>query len=218
MVHDPAAAPCAEGVRGSDQLAVAEIEIAAAPDHDGDVVKGELAAGDGQLQLDFERGDDDESAPAPVSGPTSASEWHELAVQQEQDGYLAEAVASYRDALLAGGPDVQIVFDLAHALQQLGRRDEAVERYRQAVEMAPAFVDAWNNLGVLLTEAELLEEACECFRRALAADPGNAMAHYNLADTLTDRGRDAEAVQHWKAYLRVDSQSERAAYARRHIA
>ena len=84
--------------------------------------------------------------------------------------------------------------------------------------MAPAFIDAWSNLGVLLTEADLLEEACECFRRALAADPGNAMAHYNLADTLTDRGRDAEAVQHWKAYLWVDSQSERAAYARRHIA
>ena len=151
-----------------------------------------------------------------MSGPTSASEWHELAVQQEQDGYLAEAVASYRDALLTGGPETQIVFDLAHALQQLGRREEAVERYRQAVEMAPAFVDAWNNLGVLLTE-ELLLEACECFRRALAADPGNSMSHYNLADTLTDMGRDAEAVRHCKAYLQADSQSERAAYARRHI-
>ena len=59
-----------------------------------------------------------------------AAQWHELGVQQEQDGYLAEAVASYRDALLAGGPDMQIVFDLAHALQQLGRRAEAVERWR----------------------------------------------------------------------------------------
>jgi tetratricopeptide (TPR) repeat protein len=149
------------------------------------LAKGELAAGDGQLQLDFERGDDAESAPPTlklVSGPTTASEWHELAIGQEQDGYLAEAVASYRDALLAGGPDVQIVFDLAHALQQLGRRDEAVERYRQAVEMAPAFVDAWNNLGVLLTEAELLEEACECFRRALAADPGNPMTRYSSSE------------------------------------
>ena len=44
------------------------------------------------------------------------------------------------------------------------------------------------------------------------------MAHYNLADTLTDTGRDAEAVRHWKAYLQTDSQSERAAYARRCIA
>ena len=84
--------------------------------------------------------------------------------------------------------------------------------------MAPAFVDAWNNLGVLLSEMEQLEEACECFRRALAADPGNPMAHYNLADTLTDMGRDAEAVRHWKAYLQADSQSERAAYARRQLA
>jgi tetratricopeptide (TPR) repeat protein len=153
-----------------------------------------------------------------ATGPTTASEWHELAIEQEQDGYLTEAVASYRDALLAGGPDVQIVFDLAHALHQLGRREEAVERYRQAVEMAPAFIDAWNNLGVLLTEAEQLEEACECFRRALAADPGNPMTQYNLADTLTDKGHDAEALPHWKAYLQADSQSERAAYARRQLA
>jgi predicted Zn-dependent protease len=71
---------------------------------------------------------------------------------------------------------------------------------------------------VLLTEAELLEEACECFRRALAADPGNSMARYNLADTLTDMGHAAEAAGHWKAYLQMDSQSERAAYARRCIA
>ena len=185
------------------------------------LAKGELAAGDGQLQLDFERGDDEESAPPTLklaTGPTTASEWHELAIEQEQDGYLAEAVASYRDALLAGGPDVQIVFDLAYALQQLGRREESVERYRQAVEMAPAFVDAWNNLGMVLSEMEQMEEACECFRRALAADPGNAMAHYNLADTLTDMGRDAEAVRHWKAYLQADSQSERAGYARRQLA
>jgi tetratricopeptide (TPR) repeat protein len=118
----------------------------------------------------------------------------------------------------AGGrPGCPNRLDLAHALQQLGRRDEAIERYRQAVEMAPAFVDAWNNLGVLLTEAELLEEACECFRRALATDATNAIAHYNLADTLTDIGREAEAVSHWKAYLRADSQSERAAYACRRI-
>jgi Flp pilus assembly protein TadD len=59
--------------------------------------------------------------------------------------------------LLAGGPDVQIVFGFAHALQQLGRRDEAVELYRQPAEMAPAFVDAWNNLGVLLAEMERME-------------------------------------------------------------
>ena len=130
---------------------------------DGKNAQAEAGSGDGQLQLDFERGDDEESAPPTLklaTGPTTASQWHELGVQQEQDGYLAEAVASYRDALLAGGPDVQIVFDLAYALQQLGRRDEAAERYRQAVETAPAFAGAWNNLGVVLSELEQMEEAC----------------------------------------------------------
>ena len=185
------------------------------------LAKGELAAGDGQLQLDFDREADDEAAPLTlklVTGPTTASEWHELGVQQEQDGYLAEAVASYRDALLAGGPNSQIVFDLAYALQQLGRREEAAERYRQAVEMAPALIDAWNNLGVLLAELERPEEACEAFHRALAAEPDNAMAHYNLADSLSEMRRDDEAARHWNAYLQTDTSSERAAYARRQLA
>ena len=71
---------------------------------------------------------------------------------------------------------------------------------------------------MLLAETERPEEACEAFRRALAADPMNAMAHYNLADTLSDLGRHHDAVSHWRAYLRSDSQSERAAYARRRLA
>src|SRR5688572_4449033 len=53
---------------------------------------------------------------------------NELTRLRRRAADLEEAVASYRDALLAGGPDMQIAFDLAHALHQLGRREEAAER------------------------------------------------------------------------------------------
>lgn len=179
---------------------------------------GDLAADDGQFHFDFEKPDADAPPLRIAAGPSTAAEWHAQGVEQERDGYLEEAVASYRDALLAGGPDVQMVFDLAHALHQLGRRAEAAERYSQAVEMVPAFVDAWVNLGVILTELNQPLEGCEAFRRALHADPRCAMAQYNLADTLTDLGRSDEAAPHWKAYLQSDTFSERAAYARRQLA
>jgi tetratricopeptide (TPR) repeat protein len=183
------------------------------------LAKGDLSADDGQLHFDFEQttsaGTATEAPPAMrLVVPMSASQWHQQAVEQEQSGYLAEAVESYREALLTGGPNLQISFDLAQALHQLGRREEAAERYRQVVEAEPDHADAWNNLGVLLTEQERPAEACEAFRRALAADPENDLAHYNLADALDEIGHYDEAANHWRAYLRYDPASARGQYAR----
>ncbi len=189
------------------------------------LAKGELLAGDGQLHFDFQAeretntNADDAFVPLRLTiGPSSAAEWHELGIEQEQEGYLLEAVESYRQALLTGGPDSRVVFDLAHALQQLARHEEAIERYRQAVEMHPAFDDAWNNLGVLLAQQDRHQDACEAFRRAIGANPRNFMAHYNLADTLDELGRWDMAAPHWRAYLMADQMSDRAAYARRRLA
>jgi hypothetical protein len=91
------------------------------------LAKGDLAAADGQLQLDFDREADEEFAPPTlqlVTGPTTASSGTRWPFSRNRTA-TSPRVASYRDALLAGGSDVKIVFDLAHALQQLGRRDEA---------------------------------------------------------------------------------------------
>jgi len=184
------------------------------------LAKGDLAADDGQLHFDFEQrtasaATETEAAPSMrLVAPMSASEWHQQAVEQEQAGYLAEAIESYREALLTGGPNLQISFDLAQTLHQLGRREEAAERYRQVVEADPDHTDAWNNLGVLLAEQERRAEACEAFRHALSADPENDLAHYNLADALDEIGRFEEAADHWRAYLRHDPASDRGAYAR----
>ena len=35
------------------------------------------------------------------AGPSTAGQWYEQAIEQEAAGYLAEAVESYRQALLA---------------------------------------------------------------------------------------------------------------------
>ena len=44
------------------------------------------------------------------------------------------------------------------------------------------------------------------------------MAHYNLADVLTEMGQLDDAAAHWRAFLRVDSIGERAAYAQQQLA
>lgn len=196
------------------------------------LAEGTLAATDGQLVIDFDhpteavpeddgprlRIGDHHAAARQESIARSAAEWFDVAVEQQSAGLLAEAVTSYREALLAGGPDAQTCFDLAGVLHALGRRPEAIERYRQAVEIDPRFSDAWNNLGTALAEADHLDEACAAFRRALAIDASDLRAHYNLADTLDDMGLAREAAPHWQAFLRFDSASPWAAHARKRLA
>lgn len=182
---------------------------------------GDLAAADGQLHFDFREGEAEATAPPTlrlVTGPQTAAEWFEAGVEQEQAGYLEEAVESYREALLVGGPDAPTCFNLANALKALGRHEPALERYRQAVETDGHFADAWNNLGILLSETGRHEEACAAFRKALGLSPDDLRAHYNLADALDELGRPDEAAAHWRAYLRQDPMSQWAAYARQRLA
>ncbi|HZN65300.1 MAG TPA: tetratricopeptide repeat protein [Tepidisphaeraceae bacterium] len=186
---------------------------------------GDLAETDGQLYIDFDHAGsieaEDDAPPATMrlhAGPSTAAQWYEQAVAEQAAGYLSEAVESYRQALLLGGPDADVCYDLAHALAALGRREQAVERYLQAVEIRPDFGDAWNNLGTLLAELGRRDEACAAFRRALEADPSDFRAHYNLADTLDEMGMLPESLPHWRAYLKYDGTSRWAEHARARLA
>ena len=185
--------------------------------------EGDLAEADGQLRLDFEQPAQPalSSPPAPMmrlhAGPSTAAQWYQQAVEQEAAGYLADAVESYRQALLRGGPDADVCFDLAHALAAMGKRERAAERYAQAVELRPKFSDAWINLGAVLAELGQRDEACQAFRRALEIEPHDMRAHYNLADTLDELGFAAEAARHWQAYLRQDPTSAWAEHARHRL-
>ncbi len=191
-------------------------------EHSGDLIvrleAGDLAAADGQFHFDFT----DQPDPPPtlrlVPGPRTAGDFFAQAVEQEQAGMLREAAGSYREALLLGGPDKQVCFDLAGVLAETGELHQAAERYLQALEIDPKFIDAWNNLGLVFGRIGKHPEACAAFRRALAIDPDDSRACYNLADALEEMDRREEAADYWRLYLRQDTQSEWAAYARTRLA
>jgi tetratricopeptide (TPR) repeat protein len=130
-------------------------------------------------------------------------DWHELGVDQELNDRLDDAVFCYGRALLHGGPDVQIAFDLASVLAELGHTDRAIERYRQVVELDPLRQDAWVNLGDLLAtdgQSELAVEALQC---AVELDPNDPAARYNLADVLDGIGEFENARPQWEMFLRL---------------
>jgi tetratricopeptide (TPR) repeat protein len=179
--------------------------------------QGDLAETNGQYHFDFDGTTDPNLPMRIIPGPRRAHDWFTQGLQQEELGLLPEAAGSYRQALLDGGPNVDICFALANVLRCMGERQQAVERYLQVVEMDPSHSDCWNNLGLCLEELASPREAAGAFRRALQAAPDNWRARYNLADALDELGEEEEARIHWREYLRYDRESEHAMYAKRRL-
>lgn len=175
--------------------------------------EGELIEPDGQLILDFHATGESESLKI-LPGPRTAFEWFAQGYEQEQQGFLAEATESYRQALMLDGSNHKVCFNLANVLRAQGKKLQALERYLQTVEMDPGWGHAWNNLGVLLLELGRHEDARAAFRRAASTDPDNPQFIFNLADALDKLNQHEEAAACWKQYLRHDQTSERAQYAR----
>jgi DNA-binding transcriptional MerR regulator len=144
-------------------------------------------------------------------------EWFRMGVRAEDEGDLNRAVHAYQQALLIGGPDAEISFNLGNALFGSARESEAVQRYLQTVEIEPKYVEAWNNLAIALGALGRADESIDAFRAAVAIEPHYGDARYNLAAALEQEGRAAEAREHWLAYLEEDPESELADEVRRRL-
>ncbi len=181
--------------------------------------EGQLADPSGQIYLDFSKG-----LPAEVVGVMeaqpgrTADQWWDQGHDLETAGDLKGALESYRQALLAGGPNARLCFNLGNVLYALGRPGEAAERFRQAIELDSASPEAWNNLGNTLCELNQHAAALAAYRLGLKHAPGYADLHYNLADALDRLGRFDEARSHWQAYLsQVPAGPPGADYARHRL-
>jgi tetratricopeptide (TPR) repeat protein len=175
-----------------------------------------LADTSGQRYFDF----DHIAEPPRVSlprPPATAEQLFQRGCRNEECGRLDEAEEAYRQALLLGGPNPTICFNLANVLNALGRKEQAVERYHQVVEFNRADVDAWNNLGVVLADLGRTREAIAALEHVLAVDRDYADAHYNLADLLDETGHETEAAVHWHAYAAKDHMGAWAMHARERL-
>jgi tetratricopeptide (TPR) repeat protein len=174
---------------------------------------GTLVEPSGQRLFDFAEVTEP-AAPLPFDAPIDSDRLLENALELEDAGRFAEAEAAYRRWLLHFGPDAQVCFNLGNVLFSLGQRESAIERFRQAIEIDPDFVEAWGNLGSVLSEIGNHGEALAATRRALELNPAHSAATYNLAHSLQESGSSHEARAVWQRYLRCDSDSPWADYAR----
>jgi tetratricopeptide (TPR) repeat protein len=187
---------------------------------------GKVAAPDGQMLLNFRRGE--AARPIPFRGcPPAAFEikdrqqeaeaWFETGLEAEDQGRLADAAAAYGKSLEAGGSQPETQFNLGNVHYQSGRFAESAASFLKALELDQEYVECWNNLGNALAQLGKTSEAEKTYRRALQIEPRYPEAHSNLADVLQQLGRTEEARRHWEAYLKEDPHSSWAMEIRRRL-
>lgn len=129
-----------------------------------------------------------------------------------------EAAEAYRELIAASPRCPEGFHSLANVLRLLGRNEAAEEQYRIAVAQDADLAEAWYNLGDLQEEQGRIDDAIHSFGQALRADPQYADAHFNSAMCLEKCEQFDQADDHWRAYLRLDADSDWADVAKRHLA
>jgi tetratricopeptide (TPR) repeat protein len=129
------------------------------------------------------------------------------AEELEQGGDLPAAADMYRAALVAGGTNAQICFQLAECLYRLNDLTAARERYSMAVEIDEDFVEARANLGCVLAELGQTDLAIAALQGALDLHVDYADAHYHLARLLAAAGQGPAAEQHRQRFAELAPES-----------
>lgn len=118
-------------------------------------------------------------------------------------GRIAEAARTYRQALSLRPDYVAAHINLAAALLTLGETEAGIRHLRTAVELDPDAAGAHYNLGLVFAARGRLEEASRHYREALRSVPDYAEAHANLGQVLAVRGELDDAVRSLREAVRL---------------
>ena len=139
------------------------------------------------------------------------------AVQAEEAGEKQRAIELYQEIMELDPSYAPACINLGTIHFHLREFDRAEELYRQATVADPEYVLAFFDLGNVLDELERLDESIVAYGQAIALSPRYADAHYNLALAHERKGQRRPALQHWQAYVRLDSRGPWADHARGQI-
>ncbi len=145
----------------------------------------------------------------------NAGSLFDLALEYDADPSTRRRAAETYDRVLAIEPHhVDALVNRGMIAYEEGDLESAAELFRRATAIEPGNLLAHFNLGSILDDMGLLSEARQQLRLATRLDPGYADAHYNLAIVCEKMNADSEAKLHWAAYLKLESASVHADYAR----
>lgn len=120
-----------------------------------------------------------------------------------QQGDLAAAAVSYRQAIALNPDDGNAYRNLGWVLAAQGQQTAAIQVYRQAIARLPGEVKTYNDLGCLLIQQGRFAEAVELYQRAIALQPHEALLHNNLGQALAPQ-HPAAAIGAYRKAVALD--------------
>jgi hypothetical protein len=115
----------------------------------------------------------------------SAAQQHfDDAEEFKKNGFLQEAIASYKKAIEADATFISAYYNLALAYHQAQQPIQAIVSLKKVTALDSGDASAFNNLGVLYVAMNKLDDAKRCFEKALSIDGDYQDARDNLEKTL----------------------------------
>ena len=93
----------------------------------------------------------------------------------------------------------------------------AEKHYRSAIQIDPRYALAHFDLGNVLDETGRVEEAINTYKTAIQLAPTYADAHYNIALAYEKMREPRKALQHWRAYVKLDTTGPWTVHAKHQI-
>jgi tetratricopeptide (TPR) repeat protein len=177
----------------------------------------------GQFMFDFASRD---NVVATRSGPTTdpdsipaevADLFAEGIALEEDPSTQTQAITVYRKVLELDPEHAAANINLGTLLYN--RQDYALaeKHYRAAIAIDPRYALAYFDLGNVLDETGRVTEAIQAYNTALQLAPTYGDAHYNVALAYEKIREPRKALQHWRAYVKLDTSGPWAVHARNQI-
>lgn len=93
----------------------------------------------------------------------------------------------------------------------------AEKHYRSAIQIDPRYALAYFDLGNVLDETGRIDEAISTYKTAIQLAPTYSDAHYNLALAYEKKREPRKALQHWRAYVKLDTAGPWTVHAKHQI-
>ena len=176
----------------------------------------------GQFMFDFSP-EQKVVASTPISSyteavPTDVAELFARGIALEEDpGNHVQAIEMYEQVLDLDPDHAAAHINLGTLHYNRQEYSLAEKHYRRAIEVDPRYALAHFDLGNVLDETGRVAEAIQTYSTALQLAPTYADAHYNLALAYEKIKEPRKALQHWRAYVKLDTTGPWAVHARNQI-
>jgi tetratricopeptide (TPR) repeat protein len=139
------------------------------------------------------------------AAPKNAQYFYLLGRIDRQGKNAAQAVVSFKRAILLDPNLLRAYQELGQSQEELGQVDQARKTYETAAAVNRGLPKQWEwppvDLGALLLKADEVDKAEPLFREAIRYSPRFSWAHYYLGRVLQQRGKDDDAAAEYREAL-----------------